>query len=64
MWVTMDGNSVIEFGADMSRALLAYLVVQVRAPQRRETLAGLLWPEQPESAVIIPDLAQRRTDVP
>jgi DNA-binding SARP family transcriptional activator len=30
------------------RALLAYLVVEADRPHRRETLAGLLWPDYPE----------------
>jgi predicted ATPase/DNA-binding SARP family transcriptional activator len=31
-------------------ALLAYLAVEADRPHRREALAGLLWPEQPEAA--------------
>lgn len=33
---------------DKIRALLAYLACQPDVPQRRETLASLLWPDQPE----------------
>jgi DNA-binding SARP family transcriptional activator len=32
--------------------MLAYLATHAEAPQRRETLAGLLWPEQPESRAL------------
>jgi hypothetical protein len=48
MRVTLDGK-LSDFEADTARALLAYLVVNAGTPQRRETLAGLLWPEQPEA---------------
>lgn len=37
------------FESDKARALLAYLAIESRQPLSRETLAGLLWPEQPES---------------
>jgi DNA-binding SARP family transcriptional activator len=47
--VTLDGNPVTRFGADTARALLAYLALHANAPCRRETLAGLLWPDQPEA---------------
>jgi DNA-binding SARP family transcriptional activator len=30
------------------RALLAHLAVKADRPHRRETLAGLLWPDYPE----------------
>ncbi|MGD9100534.1 MAG: BTAD domain-containing putative transcriptional regulator [Anaerolineae bacterium] len=46
--VTLDGKPATPFEADTARALLAYLATHTEAPQRRETLAGLLWPEQPE----------------
>jgi serine/threonine protein kinase/two-component SAPR family response regulator len=49
--VVLDGEPVTRFEADTARALLAYLALhsRMRAPCRRETLAGLLWPEQPET---------------
>ena len=49
--VTLDGKPVTRFEADTARALLAYLALcaSTQAPCRRETLAGLLWPEQPEA---------------
>ena len=48
--VTLDGDPVTNFESDKVRALLAYLCVEAKTPQRREKLAGLLWPERPESA--------------
>jgi predicted ATPase/DNA-binding SARP family transcriptional activator len=47
--VTLDGQPVTNFGYNKVRALLAYLAVESELPHHRETLAGLLWPEQPES---------------
>jgi DNA-binding SARP family transcriptional activator len=46
--VHLDGEPLTEFGYDKVRALLAYLAVEGRRPQRRDTLVGLLWPEQPQ----------------
>ena len=40
------------FRHDKVRALLAYLVVEADRPHRRESLAALLWPEQPESTAL------------
>ncbi len=48
--VTLDGEPVTGFESDKVRALLAYLAVETKAPQRRERLAGLLWPDQPEQS--------------
>lgn len=48
--VTLDGEPVTGFESDKVRALLAYLAVEKERPQRRERLAGLLWPERPEQA--------------
>lgn len=47
--VELDGKAVYEFATDKARALLAYLVVEADRPHRRETLAGLLWPERPDT---------------
>jgi multiple sugar transport system substrate-binding protein len=46
--VTIDEKPVAGFESDKVRALLAYLAVESRRPHRRETLAGLLWPDWPE----------------
>jgi predicted ATPase/DNA-binding SARP family transcriptional activator len=46
--ITLDGRPA-ELKTDLARALLAYLAMERRQAHRRETLAGLLWPEQPES---------------
>ncbi|MCW5849373.1 MAG: AAA family ATPase, partial [Anaerolineae bacterium] len=40
------------FRHDKVRALLAYLVVEADRPHRRESLAALLWPEQPEPTAL------------
>ena len=46
--VTLDGEPVTGFDSDKVRALLAYLAVEADRPHRRESLAGLLWPDWPE----------------
>ena len=46
--VTLDGQPVTGFKSNKVRALLAYLAVEAEKPHRRETLAGLFWPERPE----------------
>jgi predicted ATPase len=46
--VTLDGQPVTAFEYDKVRALLAYLAVEADRPHRRESLAGLLWPDRPE----------------
>jgi DNA-binding SARP family transcriptional activator len=48
--VTLDGTPLTGFESDKERVLLAYLVEESQLPHRREKLAGLLWPERPESA--------------
>ncbi len=45
---TLDGRPVTDFVTDKTRALLAYLAVERDRPHRRESLAGLLWPDQPD----------------
>lgn len=46
--VTVADRPVTAFEYDKVRALLAYLAVEAAHPHRRETLAGLLWPERSE----------------
>jgi DNA-binding SARP family transcriptional activator len=46
--VLLDGQPVIGFKSNKVRALLAYLVVEADRPHRRESLAGLLWPDWPD----------------
>lgn len=46
--VTRGAQPASGLGYDKVRALLAYLAVEADRPHRRETLAGLLWPEQPD----------------
>ena len=46
--ILYQGELVTAFESDKVRALLTYLVVENNRPHRRETLAGLLWPELPE----------------
>ena len=46
--VTLDGRPVTAFATDKARALLYHLAAENAHPHRRETLAGLLWADQPE----------------
>lgn len=48
--VLLDGTPATGFHSDKVRALLAYAAVEADRPHRREALAALLWPDQPESA--------------
>ena len=47
--VRLDEGGVTNFVSDKARALLAFLAVEGRTPQRRETLANLLWPDNNET---------------
>ncbi len=44
------GDQPLSFATDATRALFAYLVVESGRSHRREFLATLLWPDQPQSA--------------
>ncbi len=47
--VSLDGRRVTGFEYDKVRALLIYLVVEAACAHARGALAGLLWPDLPES---------------
>jgi DNA-binding SARP family transcriptional activator len=47
---SIDGASIASHLWLKHLALLVYLAVEADRPHRRETLAGLFWPEQPECA--------------
>ena len=51
--VTMNGRPVTNFRTDKVRALLAYLAIEADRPHRRETLATLLWPDQPQTTSLM-----------
>ncbi|MCG2787319.1 MAG: tetratricopeptide repeat protein [Anaerolineae bacterium] len=43
-----SGSPLTGFATDKARALLVYLALESDRPHRRESLASLFWPEQPE----------------
>lgn len=46
--VKREDQLVAGFATDKTRALLAYLATESDRPHRRQSLAGLLWPDYPE----------------
>jgi len=46
--VKLEGRPVQGFKSNKVRALLAFLAAETDKPHRRETLAGLLWPDWPD----------------
>jgi predicted ATPase/DNA-binding SARP family transcriptional activator len=50
--VLLDGKPITGFESSKVRALLAYLAAEGHRPQRREHLAGLLWPDWPQKSAI------------
>lgn len=46
----LEGHHLTGFRSNKVRALLSYLMVEWRRPWSRTTLAGLLWPDLPESS--------------
>jgi DNA-binding SARP family transcriptional activator/predicted ATPase len=46
--VRLDGHALAGFESDKVRLLLAYLTIESGRPHRRESLAGLFWPESSE----------------
>jgi len=47
---SLHAQPLTGFHSDKVRALLAYLCIEADRPHRRERLAGLLWPDLPESS--------------
>ncbi len=50
--VSCDGQTVSRFEADTARGLLFYLALQAGTFFSRGALAGLFWPEEPESTAL------------
>jgi DNA-binding SARP family transcriptional activator len=47
--VWLNGISITDFATNKARALLVYLVVERQQPHRREQLAAMFWPDQPDA---------------
>ena len=52
MQVTHSGEAAVGFEVDAARALVAYLAVTAEHATPREVLAGLLWPEWPDTEAL------------
>ena len=50
--VMLEGQPVTGFKSNKVRGLLAYLTVESERPHHREVLAGLLWPDWPDSEAL------------
>lgn len=50
--ILQNGRSLTAFRTDKIRALLAYLAVESGRPHRRESLAGLFWPEMDDQKAL------------
>ena len=50
--VTLDDQPVTGFESNKVRALLAYLAVEAERSHSRSKLAGMLWPEMPETTAL------------
>lgn len=50
--VILDGLVLNQFRSDAIRALFAYLVMAPGRPYRREALAGMFWPDKPETSAL------------
>ena len=48
--VRVNGQQITRLTSLKGQALLAYLAVEADQSHRRETLAGIFWPEQPDAA--------------
>ena len=48
--ITLNGDTIVARLWAKTQALLAYLALEAGVPHRREFLAGLLWPDQPNEA--------------
>lgn len=48
-FILKQGEEVLELPSRPAQSLLAYLILHAGKPQRREKLAGMLWPEAEES---------------